>query len=216
MTEPTKEQMRVFWEGCGLRIHHIKDSFAVKEHYEFCFNVIGDGVSENWEEVWAGFDMSDFLTLDNLFKYAVPKLGVGLDYIQFKFRKEGWLCVVRGVGLEKRAFYYDDPALALFWALDKIRETNEELEKELEKRGTAEITNGIVNQVTQALDEKETEATYMVFGEVKHRGIIPIDEACANCGHCYFVTIKECQDRQGGDARARGFTKVICPQQFTD
>ncbi len=60
------------------------------------------------------------LGLEGLFKYAVPKIGVGLDYIQFKSRKEGWLCVVRGVGLEKRAYYYNDPAEAFGEALIKL------------------------------------------------------------------------------------------------
>ena len=90
-----------------------------------------------------------------------------------------------------------------------------ELAKELRQRSTAEISGGVVNQVTQALDEKEAEVTYMMFGELKTQGIIPIDEACAKCDHCYFDTIKECQEFQGKDARARGFTEVICPQQFS-
>lgn len=89
-----------------------------------------------------------------------------------------------------------------------------DLEKELEQRSTAEISDGVVNQVTQALDESPTEATYLMFGEKKTEGIIPIDEACAKCDHCYFDTVVECQERQGKDAKARGFNEVICPQQF--
>ena len=90
----------------------------------------------------------------------------------------------------------------------------DELAKELEKTGTAEISGGIVNRVTQALDEKESEATYMMFGEAKTDGVIPIDEACAKCDHCHFDTVKECQEFQGRDAKARGFMQVICPTQF--
>lgn len=91
----------------------------------------------------------------------------------------------------------------------------DKLKKELDQRSTAEISEGIVNQVTQAIDEGGTEASYLMFGEMRKQGIIPIDEACAKCDHCYFNTVKECQERQGGDAKARGFNKVICPQQFT-
>ena len=90
----------------------------------------------------------------------------------------------------------------------------DELDKELELRSTAEISDGVVNQVTQALDETKNAAKFLVFGELKEQGIIPIDEACAKCDHCYFDTVKACQERQGRDARARGFNQVICPQQF--
>lgn len=88
------------------------------------------------------------------------------------------------------------------------------LENELKQRGTAEITDGIINQVTQAVDETETEVKFLIFGELKSQGIIPIDEACAKCDHCYFGTVKECQEHQAKHGRARGFTKLICPQQF--
>ena len=91
----------------------------------------------------------------------------------------------------------------------------EELAKELEQRGSAEISNGVVNQITQALDEKETEATFLMFGEIKTESIISIDEACAKCPSLVKDdTVEECQERQGKDARARGFTRIICPRQF--
>jgi len=90
------------------------------------------------------------------------------------------------------------------------------LAKELEQRGTAEITNGVVNQVTQAISETPTEVQFLVFGELRRQGIIPIDEACAKCGHRYFATVKECQSHQKKDAVARGFNGLICSQQFVD
>ena len=91
---------------------------------------------------------------------------------------------------------------------------DKELKKELEERGTAERTNGVVNQATQALDENETKAKFITFGELREQNIIPIEEACAKCSHCYFDTVKRCQERQAKDARARGFNTVICPSQF--
>ncbi len=90
-----------------------------------------------------------------------------------------------------------------------------ELTEELRNRGTAEISDGVVTQVTQALDEGKTEVEFLMFGELRKQQIIPIEEACAKCDHCYFPTIQQCQERQAKDARARGFNEVICPQQFT-
>lgn len=91
-----------------------------------------------------------------------------------------------------------------------------ELRKELEQRGSAEITDGIVNQVTQALDENESEVTYLMFGELRKQGIIPINQACDKCDFwkSKFDNPKLCQSFQSGDAKARGFSKLICPQQL--
>ncbi len=92
----------------------------------------------------------------------------------------------------------------------------EELKRELEKRGTAEISNGVVNQVTQALDEQPTKVKFLIFGELQERNIIPIGIACAKCNHCYFPTVRQCQERQAKDAKSRGFTSLVCPQQFKE
>ncbi|MFA5036982.1 MAG: hypothetical protein WC479_07385 [Candidatus Izemoplasmatales bacterium] len=90
------------------------------------------------------------------------------------------------------------------------------LKKELTQRGTADITNGIVNQVTQALDEKPDKVTFLIFGEMQTKSIMPIDAACAKCTHCYFDTPKKCQERQSIDAKSRGFNNLVCPEQFID
>ena len=55
-----------------------------------------------------------------------------------------------------------------------------DLRKELEKRGTADLSNGIVNQVTQALDEQPGKVKYLIFGELREQEILSIEEACAN------------------------------------
>lgn len=89
-----------------------------------------------------------------------------------------------------------------------------DLIKELEQRGTVEIVNDEVVQVTRAIDETEGKAKFLMFGELKEESVIPIDKACAKCDHCYFPTIAQCQERQGKDAKARGFTDIICPSQF--
>ena len=90
----------------------------------------------------------------------------------------------------------------------------QELKKELEARGTAEVTDGVVNQVTQAIDENETEVEFLMFGELRKKSIISIDKACAKCDHIYFDTVRECQECQREDAVARGFNKLVCPEQF--
>ena len=94
----------------------------------------------------------------------------------------------------------------------------EELKKELEHRGTAEISNGVVNQVTQAINESPTETTLLIFGQLKTLKIKPIDECCKVCD---FIAkrekgIKYCRDFQKKDAEARGFHQMICPKQFID
>jgi len=93
-----------------------------------------------------------------------------------------------------------------------------DLKRELELRGTAEISNGIINQVTQAIDEKDNEATFLIFGEKTTTKLKPIEECCAKCD---FVAkrdlgIEKCQQFQKKDGEMRGFTKVICPEQFEE
>ena len=85
---------------------------------------------------------------------------------------------------------------------------------ELKQRGTAEISNGKVVQVTQALNETENSVEFLIFGEIKKQGIIPLAEACTKCDHSYFATVDECQARQRKDAIDRGFSKLVCPNQL--
>ena len=93
----------------------------------------------------------------------------------------------------------------------------EELRKELGQRGTAEISNGLVTQITQAISESDTEVEFIQFGILKKQGVIPIDQACAKCSFWKgkFDTINVCRQVQAGDAQARGFHKVICPNQLS-
>jgi len=93
----------------------------------------------------------------------------------------------------------------------------EELRKELEARGTAEISNGVVSQVTQAIDESETEVKLLIFGKLQEHKVTPVDETCSKCNFWskYFKSTKACQKRQSEDARARGFSKLVCPHQLS-
>ena len=93
--QPTQEQIKEFWEWCG---------FSVK-----CENDI-----HYWYDPKGKFyDMhSPFIDLNNLFKYAVPKLK-GWTPARDKILRQ-WLTI----------FIRDDsdPALALFWAIWEVKD----------------------------------------------------------------------------------------------
>ena len=72
----------------------------------------------------------------------------------------------------------------------------------------------LIQPATQAYVETEDTVTYSILGEARASKIIPIDECCARCDHIYYGSIDKCQEEQGKDAKARGFNKVVCPQQF--
>ena len=93
-----------------------------------------------------------------------------------------------------------------------------DLIRELKARGTAKVTDGIVNQVTQAIDENEGRVKFLIFGEIVEKKIIPIEKACAKCnwGKSKFGTIGKCQEHQKRGGEARGFHKLICPEQFEE
>ncbi len=88
----------------------------------------------------------------------------------------------------------------------------------LQKRGAAEIVNGKVCQVTQAIDETDSEVKYITFGNMRKQKIIPIDEACSTCQFWknHFESTAKCQERQSKDAWNRNFFKMICPKQLQD
>lgn len=87
--KPTDEQIKEFWEWCGLKVIQSADGYLMVK------NAKGH---TSWLDV----------DLNNLFKYAVPKVGknhMGL----FAF----W---IRQAVVEDK-----DPALALFWALWEVK-----------------------------------------------------------------------------------------------
>jgi hypothetical protein len=118
--KPTKEQIQVFYEWCGFEYRQGTGEYAL------------------WGHWWDGsmYDKFPRICLENLFKYAVPKL-----------QQEGWGCRVQSsplrdndtgkeiyawtgyasifyvrydnTSLTKRDYYAIDPnpALALFWAI---------------------------------------------------------------------------------------------------
>ena len=102
---PTKEQTKGFWEWCGLKY---LEPLSLKNGGVLC-----------------GFDSKigvAFVRVDlnSLFKYAVPKLA--LKILMMETYKDGFeFCILSEetsgdiwVGRDK------DPALALFWAIWKV------------------------------------------------------------------------------------------------
>jgi hypothetical protein len=95
---------------------------------------------------------------------------------------------------------------------------DDELIRELEKRGTAEVTDSGVCQVMQAIEESETHTKFLLFGRIVEHEIAPLDETCAKCKSWkqVFDSIEECQEVQQADAKARGFHIVVCANQLIE
>lgn len=104
--KPTDEQIKEFWEWCGVQ-PHIKIT-GVKYHAGMAL----DG-SGRMESVYPPPD------LNNLFKYAVPKLQY---QVNLKNIRDGWLCMLfNGKQNPPRIEVIgEDPALALFWVIYEV------------------------------------------------------------------------------------------------
>ena len=104
MTEPTKEQIKEFWEWCGL------EELA---YFGRCFHY-KDG------STWKALPID----LDTLFKHAVPKM------LNFALSMMGhndpsliaYYVSLRSPDSLKKVYSaeHKDPALALFWAIWKV------------------------------------------------------------------------------------------------
>jgi len=104
--EPTKEEIREFWEWCGLTLIPHTDRYS--------------SGTQNWIEYQYGGTRVDKPELDltNLFRYAVPALNEKLDrHIQLTQVMSGWEC---NIGLGDITYTDDDPAMALFWAIWEV------------------------------------------------------------------------------------------------
>lgn len=108
--KPADEQIKEFWEWCGFKRRPDQDFVMEYQKHEV------------WE--WSDGNIIDVLPkldLNNLFKYAVPKLDIERINL-YPATKDRWGC------------YFDDwyqdhnvaetPALALFWALWGVKETS--------------------------------------------------------------------------------------------
>ena len=123
MEQPTKAQIKEFWERYG---------FEWRKSIQLRTELTSKGIApilsqEGWyfgDEFFKNDFMLPPIDLNNLFKYAVPKLKAP-DYLKFRIRKEGYMCEVRCFGVQENAYYYEDPALALFWAIWGVKTANE-------------------------------------------------------------------------------------------
>ena len=108
--KPTDEQIKWFWEQCGLTVDY--------SERHICYYVY----SRDGKELCS---LGTFLDLNNLFKYAVPKL---LHWHIQRVHLNMANCFASVQRPDRFQFYdaYDnDPALALFWACFKALGGNE-------------------------------------------------------------------------------------------
>ncbi len=106
--EPTQERIKEFWEWCGLKL--IQEAGLLKS---------GIWTPELWKYPDGKGDFRPSIDLNNLFKYAVPKVG----HCQIhKWGENGETFLAKAYLNHCMGRAEDtNPALALFWALDKVR-----------------------------------------------------------------------------------------------
>ena len=118
MDKPTEAQIKEFWEWCGFKSRLVwSDPADIVPRHQFTVwdYPDGSGVTQN-------LSVNPPIDLNNLFKYAVPKL----------HRKEGNVAIVSHI-TEEEGWHYSakigagrisvedkDPALALFWAICQV------------------------------------------------------------------------------------------------
>ena len=101
MREPTESEVRRFWEWCGF-----KRKLSASENPHYWIDPEGKALSQ-----------LPPIDLNNLFQWAVPKLGNDCWIIIDP--PNGRAIVVLGF-IEEGEGEAEDPALALFWAIWKV------------------------------------------------------------------------------------------------
>lgn len=117
--EPTKKQIEEFWEGYG---------FEEKDFGEFVYGPLMHG-GKIYEKAWFAPNGDNWLDelpridLKNLFRYAVPKLS-GFEmykHAEYIGGKRLFYKVIVHCGYSVGIGDSEDPALALYQALDEVR-----------------------------------------------------------------------------------------------
>lgn len=116
MDEPTKEQVREFWECCGFQQLPVGNK---NYHFEATVKTM------DWQSP-DGTSLMPYLPridLNSLFKYAVPKLENPL--IVLHLQEEAWLCQVYHAEEEGKPYKVGvigdkDLTLSLFWAIYSV------------------------------------------------------------------------------------------------
>ena len=109
--EPAKEQLIKLWEWCGFK----KFGWTNWDHYAKPGEEPPKGMSV--QKAYDGTYSLPKLTLDNLFKYAVPKLDYWLLSNE-KTKRPG--AVAQYHGKLSGTVFNSDPALALFYAIYEL------------------------------------------------------------------------------------------------
>lgn len=113
MNQPTKEQTQWFWKQCGFK-------------YRDCYpdgrgNWMNVTYPDGRVESHVKFELLPYPSIDlnNLFGYAVPKLGELRLRMLGQTKKRLYFCSVGGNILSHSYEESQNPALALFWSIYK-------------------------------------------------------------------------------------------------
>jgi hypothetical protein len=123
--QPTQEQIKEFWEYFGVHIHEWGEDYGMLG--EVTCKKCGksnllylDDVGHEWTYLP---EIPYLIDLNNLFKYAVPKLpnNVAVSLVKHGDRLD-YYCRIQGFYAEDKAIVKanPDPALALFWAIWEV------------------------------------------------------------------------------------------------
>jgi hypothetical protein len=120
MNTVPNEELKRFWEWCGAIIGTSHNAQGRNIRVEF-----PDGC------VFFVCDLSELLTLDNLFKYAVPKLKESKTWLKISldWDEKGWRCELQyifntltgnGSSWSITPKYYNNPVEALYKAIQEV------------------------------------------------------------------------------------------------
>ena len=114
MNKPTEVQIKEFWEWCGFKLGKNRDKESV--FYGF--------TTYTYPGTLTPITNKPKLDLNNLFKYAVPKLTDKFGGILFVLPQsdiKSWECkILNASGNEATFGHAENPALALFWAIWEV------------------------------------------------------------------------------------------------
>ena len=108
--QPTQEQREVFWEWCGFRLY--EDTTG---DWKDCFYWHNPPNTEEWGATWL-----PPIDLNNLFKYAIPKLREENDIMLTLTNTDFLAEVTQKSPMVLRLARSKDSALALFWAIWEV------------------------------------------------------------------------------------------------
>ena len=120
---PTEEQIREFWEWCGLTYKDYPINYASNSCEAMCLDPPLSGWYDQKEKL-VSFKTVPKLDLNNLFKWAVPKLEKSLELTVTFHRCHGniWSCLLTtykgDIAVEPAK--HTNPALALYKAIEKL------------------------------------------------------------------------------------------------